>query len=69
MNTEPQDLRFPTPDETMLSREEVLCGLREGTVAPGPVARAHAFAEVTVVTRRLVEVINFTEEPTCSSSE
>lgn len=65
MSIEPQDLRYPSPDETMLSREEVLRGIRDGTVAPGPVARAHAFAEVTVVTRRIVEIINFTEEPQC----
>lgn len=69
MRTEPKDLRFPAIDETMLSREEVLHGLREGSVAAGPVARAHAFAEVVVVHRRLVEIINFTEENTCSSSE
>lgn len=55
------DLRFHDVDETPLSREEVLQGLREGSVSPGPVARARAFAEVTVVSRRMVEVINFEE--------
>jgi hypothetical protein len=65
MSTEAKDLRFPMQDETMLSRDEVLMGLRDGCIAPGPVARARAFAEVTVVQRMLVEVINFTEVEPC----
>lgn len=65
MSTEAKDLRLPMRDETMLSREEVLVGLREGLIAPGPVAQAGAFAEVTVVQRVLVEVINFVEESLC----
>ena len=55
------DLRFHDVDETPLSRQEVLHGLRDGSIACGPVAASRAFAEVTVVTRRLVEIINFTE--------
>ena len=60
-----RDLRIADQDETQLSRQEVLHGLREGSIACGPAARSHAFAEVTVVTRRLVEIINFSEESTC----
>lgn len=59
------DLRIADRDETQLSREEVLHGLRDGSIRSGPAARSHAFAEVTVVTRRLVEIINFEEIP-CS---
>ena len=59
------DLRIPGMDETPLSRQEVLHGLRDGSIACGPVAASRAFAEVTVVTRRMVEIINFSEESTC----
>lgn len=54
-----RDLRIADPDETQLSREEVLHGLRVGEICNGPVSRTRTFTEVTVVERRLVEVINF----------
>lgn len=65
MNHKP-DLRMPSPDETQLSPDEVLVGLREGVIPPGPVACARAFAEVVVMQRRRVLVVNFPEESTCS---
>ena len=57
----PRDLRIADQDETQLSRQEVLHGLREGAIACGPAAASHAFAECVVVSRRLVEVVNFSE--------
>ena len=60
--TDPQDLRTPTPDETELSTLEVRQGLREGSIPPGPRARARAFADVYVAERRRVEVLDFYRE-------
>lgn len=51
-----EDLRRPDIDETPLSGEEVRHGVVRGIIPQGPRAHAHAFAEVTVVQRRLVEV-------------
>ena len=56
------DLRRPDRDETPLSDAEVLLGVREGSIPAGPHARARAFADVLVVERRRVEVINFEEQ-------
>jgi len=64
MNHETRDMRLPDVDETELSPQEVMVGLRAGLL-DGPIARAHAFAEVTVVTRQRVEIINFTEDSPC----
>lgn len=53
------DLRLPDRDETPLSESEVLQGVREGIVPPGPLACARAFADVLVIDRRRVEIVNF----------
>lgn len=59
----PSDLRIADRDETQLSRTEVLHGLRKGLIACGPAARSHGFAEVVLVQRRMVEIVNFMEQP------
>lgn len=56
-----RDVRPPEPDETPLSTAEIVHGFKRGQL-DGPIARARVFAEVTVVTRQRVEIINFTEE-------
>jgi hypothetical protein len=58
------DVRPAGMDETPLSPDEIVHGFRHGQL-DGPIARAHAFAEVTVVTRQRVEIINFTEDSPC----
>ena len=55
------DLRPPERDETPLSREEVLRGLRDGTIPNGPLAKSYGFTAVVVVERRVVEYFEFTE--------
>lgn len=65
------DLRRPDRDETPLSQAEVMQGLREGSIPPGPTARARAFRDVVIigrsesgelmVSRDVVEVVNFRE--------
>jgi len=62
MNT-PTDLRPPERDETPLSREEVIAGMRDGTIPNGPLARSYGFAEVVVVQRRVVEFFDFSDGP------
>ena len=57
MNTT-DDLRQPMRDETPLSQSEVMQGLREGTIPPGPVARLRAFAEGFVLQRVWFEVVD-----------
>lgn len=51
------DLRTPDWHETPLSEDEILLGLREGSIPYGPKARQ--ICEVFVTERRIVEVINF----------
>ena len=60
MNTT-YDLRPPERDETPLSREEVLRGLRDGSIPNGPLAKSYGFTAVVVVERRVVEYFNFSE--------
>lgn len=60
--TEPQDLRRPDPDETPLSQAEVLQGVRDGVIPPGPHACARAFADVFVLERRRVQVWQISTE-------
>lgn len=55
------DLRPPERDETPLSREEVLRGLRDGTIPNGPLAKSFGFAAVVVMERRIVEYFEFSE--------
>ena len=57
------DLRPPERDETPLSREEVLRGLRDGSIPNGPLARSYGFAAVVVVERRVVEYFDFSDGP------
>ncbi|MCZ4315154.1 hypothetical protein O4H66_17240 [Comamonadaceae bacterium G21597-S1] len=62
--TAEDDLRSPNPDETELSTLEVRQGLRDGSIPPGPRARARAFADAWVWERRRVEVHDFYRETT-----
>jgi len=59
------DLRHPDIDETPLSRDEILAGMRLGIIPEGPIARSVAFgprfARVTVMQHKVVEVFNFSE--------
>lgn len=52
-----EDLRRPDPDEKALSPLEVLSGLREGSIAPGP--RASRVVDVIVTEIRRVQVLDF----------
>ena len=56
------DLRFHDVDETPLSRQEVLHGLRDGSIPNGPLAKSYGFTAVVVVERRVVEYFNFSEQ-------
>lgn len=61
-NSVPSDLRPPDRDETPLSRDEVLRGLREGTIPNGPLAKSYGFSSAVVVQRRVVvEFFDFSE--------
>ena len=55
------DLRPAERDETPLSREEVLRGLRDGSIPNGPLARSFGFTAVVVMERRVVEYVAFSE--------
>jgi len=56
-----KDLRIAEQDETPLSRLEVLQGLREGSIEPGPVAKSFGFSSALVLRRKVIEFINFDE--------
>ena len=60
--TEAHDLRPPERDETPLSREEVLRGLRDGSIPNGPLAKSYGFTAVVVFERRVVEYFNFSAQ-------
>lgn len=62
MNHEFGDLRKPDQDETGLSREEVLHGMRTGHIPSGPRSRSIAFADVIVVERQRVQIFDFYRE-------
>lgn len=59
----PFDLRPPERDETPLSREEVLRGLRDGTIPNGPLAKSFGFSATVIVERRVVEYFEFSDAP------